>query len=179
MSFSFVQKNDTIVATCAPIVNGTTLTSFVDRDVSGFLVFGLTAIPTKATLSIGAMQISCTKCFQINDDSVELQFFNVPTTLPLYKLLVQELQVNIHFKTEEAAAQAAQDSRLVLCKSNGPMTYSANVSDFDVLNDKYPDDVCPVTVPIAPQCFAYFNPALALTFKSGYVVPSHPMDFTS
>lgn len=178
MSFPFVQKNDTIVATCTPIVRGTTMTSFVDGDVSKFSVFGLTSIPTKATLSIGAMQISCTQCFNIIEDEAELQFFNVPTTLPLYKLLLQELQVTLHFRTEEIAAQAAQESRLVLIKSNShAMTYSANVSDFDVLNGKYPEDECPVTVPIAPQGFAYFNPSLSLTFKCGYVVPSHSMDF--
>lgn len=177
MSFPFVQKYDTIVATCAPITDGTKLTSFVDGDVSQFLVFGLTHIPTKATLSIGAIQISCTKCFQIIEGEFEVQFFNVPTSLPLYKLLVQELQVTLHFKNEEVAAQAAQESRLVLIKSNSPVTYSADVSDFDVIHGKYPEDECPVKVLIAPQGFAYFNPSLALTFKSGYVVPSHSMDF--
>jgi hypothetical protein len=178
MSFAFTQKENTVVATCVPISNGTQVTSFVNGTVEQFIVFGLTHIPEKVDLEIGGMQISRTKCFNIIEGETELEFFKVPTELPLYKLLFQELKVRLYFKTPEIATQVAQETRLSLVRGKSTVPqYSAQLSDVDVIAGKYPEDPCPESLEIIPHGLSYFNPSLKLIFKNGIVVPSHVMTF--
>jgi len=175
MPFHFVQRGDCIVANCAPSVNeNRDLTSFVDGNVSQFVVSGLSYIPVKATLEVGAMLISSTRCFNIIDGNLELLFFKKPTPLPLYKLLLQELSVQLFFKNEDMAALASRECTLDLIKSSThEKPYSVDVSACDIFNNKYPEDPNPINVPIDPSGLLNPIPGLSLIFTGGWCRPSH------